>query len=369
MCKVSNTTRQPTRSDSKGKSSDDGESSEPFSHIKAANRKVRLIDILRHYGFKIEKNPQRPNWSNNLKCPLPSHKGAKERTPSFGYNFVGDHCHCLAGSTRVLTKYGTFEIKDLIGKNLLVLGKNGNWVEAEFNSYGCQKLFKITLIRNQKTKIIYCTDEHRWFVQKEFNPLDNVEVLTKNLKQGQRLSSMFPNYCTLQMVFLPFCIDMEHRFSWVVQSVEETNREEDVYCADVKNGHAFTLEDNILTGNCFGCGFTGRAVEFIAAYEGVSRTSVAEKILSQYGEDVSSGDFKDYEDDISPILFECSKYIQIYVQKYKNNPKVLTYIDKLIWWLDFYLAQKAPTKNVNAEELRHRFNRIKELINTEVLNS
>lgn len=529
MRKVSNTARSPAGSDSQGKGSDDGGASEPFAHIKAANRKVRLIDILRHYGFKIEKNPQRPNWSNNMRCPLPSHKGAKERTPSFGYNFISDHCHCLASSTRVLTKYGTFEIKDLVGQTVLVLGKDANWVEAKFKSYGKQKLFKITMTRNHQEKVIYATDEHRWFVRRGSNTWDRREVLTKNLIKGHRLSYTFPRCHTSQMVLSPFGVSRgivfgdgtaneggsfaylvgdkddelkkwfplnkitqdstredrkivhnlpkyfkkkpdineaaqylygwlagyfaadgcvakdgtiilnsavrenlefvrclctrlgigtygitqklregfpgrepsliygihfvnnhltpeffllsEHRkrfeactkkfarLGWFVQSVEETDREEEVYCAEVEDGHAFTLEDNILTGNCMGCNFTGRAVEFISAMEGVSRTSVAEKILAQYGEDVSSDDFQDYEDDISPILLECSKYIQDYVRKYKDNPKALAYIDKLIWWLDFYLAQKAPTKSITAEEFRHRFNRVKELLDNEVLNS
>lgn len=212
MCKISNTTRSPTGSDSQSKGSDDRRGSEPFSHIKEANRKVKLIDILHHYGFKIEKNSQRPNWSNNIKCPLPSHKGAKERTPSFGYNFISDHAFCM------------------------------------------------------------------------------------------------------------------------------------------------------------GCGFTGRAVEFISSYEGISRTSVAEKILSQYGDNISSDESNDYEDDITPILFEGSKYIQEYVQKYKNNPKIMVYIDKLIWWLDFYLAQKASTKSINAEELKHRINKVKELLDHEMFD-
>ncbi|MCK9567688.1 CHC2 zinc finger domain-containing protein [Candidatus Pacearchaeota archaeon] len=66
-----------------------------FAHIKSANRKVRTIQILRGYGFKIEKNYQRPTWSNNITCPLPGHKGAKERTPSFGYCFVSDHWFCF----------------------------------------------------------------------------------------------------------------------------------------------------------------------------------------------------------------------------------------------------------------------------------
>lgn len=529
MRKVSNTARPASGSDSQGQGSGDGGSSEPFAHIKAANRKVRLIDVLRHYGFRIEKNHQRPVWSNNLSCPLPSHKGAKERTPSFGYNFMGDHCHCLAGDTRILLKDGICKIKDLVGQTRLVLGKNANWVEAKFKSYGYQKLFKITITRNRQEKVIYATDEHRWFVRRGSSTWDRREILTKNLKKGHRLSYTYPRCHTSQMVLSPFgiargivfgdgsaneagsfgylvgekddqlqkwfplnkitqdatradrkiihnlpkyfkdrpslneaaqylygwlagyfaadgcvaedgtvcinsavrenlefvrnictrlgigtygitsqlregfpgrdpsliyrvhfvnshltseffllsqhrerfnaCTKKFERLGWVVQSVEETNREEEVYCAEVDDGHAFTLEDNILTGNCFGCGFTGRAVEFIAAYEGVTRTQVAERILAQYGEDVSQDDFGDYEDDITPILLEGSKFIQECVRKYKDNPKAMAYIDKLVWWLDFYLAQKAPGKHIEAEELQHRINRVKELLDNEVLDS
>lgn len=38
---------------------------------------------------------------------------------------------------------------------------------------------------------------------------------------------------------------------WTVESVTPTEMNEEVYCAVVPNGHAFTLEDNLLTGNSF----------------------------------------------------------------------------------------------------------------------
>jgi hypothetical protein len=348
MCKISNTTQFAARSDSEGKSSDNGGASELYTHIKDANRKVRLLDILRHYGFRIERNPQRPIWSNNITCPLPTHKGAKERTPSFGYNFMGDHCHCLAGGTGVYTQNGIVNIKDLKNKTIKVLGKDGYFVDGRFKSYGIQNLFKITMARDYHEKIIYATKGHRWFVYN--SDYSKKEVITIDLEKNHHLVSMF--YFEDNKVFN----------DWVVQSVEDINRKEEVYCAEVDDGHAFTLEGNILTGNCFGCGFTGRAVEFISAYEGVTRTAVAERILSQYGEDVSKNDFQDYEDDITPILFDGSKYIQKYIQRYKKDPEMMIYINKLVWWLDFYLAQKAPVKMIDAEEFQYRINKVKELL-------
>lgn len=39
---------------------------------------------------------------------------------------------------------------------------------------------------------------------------------------------------------------------WTVVSIEETEAIEEVYCAVVPDGHAFTLDGNIFTGNCGG---------------------------------------------------------------------------------------------------------------------
>jgi len=205
MLKISDNSKSDSGGSSTCKSTNSRDGSEEFAHIKSANRKVRLIDILRHYGFKIEKNHQRPAWSNNIICPLPNHKGAKERTPSFGYCFISDHFSCL------------------------------------------------------------------------------------------------------------------------------------------------------------GCGQSGKAVEFISLYESVSRTSVAERILSQYGEDTSLEDNNDYVDDISPVLLDGSKYIQKLIQQHKNNPTKLKQIEKLVWWLDFYLMNKAQGNHIKSEDLKYRIERVKEL--------
>jgi DNA primase len=180
-----------------------------YGHIKSANSRVKLIDVLRSYGIKIEKNYQRPTWSNNIKCPFPNHKGSKERTPSFGYCFVSDHFHC------------------------------------------------------------------------------------------------------------------------------------------------------------FGCNSTGRAVEFISLYESIPRGLVVERILSKYGEeDTTSQEFKDYEDDISPILLDAAKFFQSLIKKHKNNPKKMKHIHDILWWIDFYMMQKT-SKNISAKELQHRISRAKELLSDE----
>jgi hypothetical protein len=76
-----------------------GESAErsaenPKELIRAANHKVSLIKILNQYGIKPNR-ARGGNWSQMVQCPLKSHKGGKERTPSFGYNFQQDRFNCL----------------------------------------------------------------------------------------------------------------------------------------------------------------------------------------------------------------------------------------------------------------------------------
>lgn len=52
------------------------------------------------------------------------------------------------------------------------------------------------------------------------------------------------------------------RKRWMVVSVENTGRIEDVYCCEEAETGTFTLEDNILTGNCHNCGWKGNVRAF-----------------------------------------------------------------------------------------------------------
>lgn len=73
------------------------------------------------------------------------------------------------------------------------------------------------------------------------------------------------------------------RRGWVVRSVEPTDRVEEVFCAEVPEGHAFTLEDNILTGNCFGCQEGGDVIAFLMKIDGLSFGETVERLADKYG--------------------------------------------------------------------------------------
>lgn len=496
-----------------------------FAKIRAANRKVRLLPILKSYGVKVKKNTSYA-WSPTVTCPLPSHKSSNERTPSFGYNFVEDRFNCFSGDTRVLTRNGVFSIKDLSGKTVEVLGRKGIWVKGDFNSYGKQKLYEISLTRNRQKKIIYATAGHRWFVRNGKNGEKKREVLTSSLKDKDRLSHMFPICHSHQMSLSPFgiahgivfgdgtsnktgglgylhgekdfqlrkyfplskitkdnsredkyiihnlpryfknrpelteatsylfgwlagyfaadgCVARDgtvmlnsavkenlqfvrdvctrlgigtygiteqkrkgygerdsslfrihfvnkhlppkffliekhrdrfefankkySRLSWIVRSVRETDRYEEVFCAEVDDGHAFTLEDNILTGNCFGCKVSGRAVEFIAEMEGRGRIAVAESILDVYSDSEFLDDPVEQEDPrVEKLLYSMANCIRESLKT--QDVEKAKQVEKIVWWFDRYLYIRAGSKNscssrnIDVEELEARVSKAQALL-------
>jgi DNA primase len=330
-----------------------------------------------------------------------------EKSPSF--NVSNGLWHCLAGETRVLTWEGLRPIRELAGGTHRILGRDAQWHDAPFHSFGVQPLTRITLSRGDRRKEIHATAEHRWFVADR-------EVLTRDLRPGQRLAGVVPatpapgiepspfgiahgiafgtagrgsnaylragaqarllkwfpfNRTTqredgvIRVLDLPaffrelppadesdaylygwlaghfataghvsddgaavlgtdprtrefvrtlcarlglgacdgpdsilltgltgdFFLLEEHRFAvrsgaglgWTVESVTPTGRVEEVYCAVVEAGHAFVLEDEILTGNCFGCGEGGDAIAFIQKIDHLSFAEAIEHLAGKAG--------------------------------------------------------------------------------------
>ena len=74
---------------------------------------------------------------------------------------IGLDYHCLAGSTRVVTRDGVFPIRELAGKTVDVLTQGGVFRSATFKSYGYQQLWEV----HTGQGVIYATKEHEWYVQ------------------------------------------------------------------------------------------------------------------------------------------------------------------------------------------------------------
>ena len=68
-----------------------------------------------------------------------------------------------------------------------------HWVDAPFYSFGRQPLLALTVTRNRQRKTIHATREHRWFVRLGTgSDSRRREVLTRDLRPGQRLAATFP---------------------------------------------------------------------------------------------------------------------------------------------------------------------------------
>ena len=80
-------------------------------------------------------------------------------------------CFCFSGSTRYLTREGVKTFDETVGTVQWVLTApendrtGGRWVEAYIDEFGEQPLMRVTVQRNQRTKVIEATPDHRWLVK------------------------------------------------------------------------------------------------------------------------------------------------------------------------------------------------------------
>jgi hypothetical protein len=161
---------------------------------------------------------------------------------------------CLAGDTLVMARGGEVPIRDLVGKNrqLLVprptnksiltgICDQGEWADAPVRSFGVQKLWRTRW--EGRTNIhhdIFATAEHRWVV------VGKGWVTTAELKPGDRIQS----------IIAPGNPAKAYRTSpmfYTLAYAEETDREEEVFCATVPGVEAFVLSHGLVTGNCPFC--------------------------------------------------------------------------------------------------------------------
>jgi DNA primase len=73
------------------------------------------------------------------------------------------------------------------------------------------------------------------------------------------------------------------RRGWVVEAIEDHGEVEEVFCPVVDGTHAFVLEDNILTGNCHGCGAGGDAIKFLMDHDHLTFVESVEHLASRAG--------------------------------------------------------------------------------------
>jgi DNA primase len=73
------------------------------------------------------------------------------------------------------------------------------------------------------------------------------------------------------------------RRGWVVERIEDHGEVEEVFCPVVDGTHAFALEDNVLTGNCHGCGAGGDAIKFLMDADHLTFVESVERLAARAG--------------------------------------------------------------------------------------
>lgn len=145
-------------------------------------------------------------------------------------DYYAQHMHnCFNKNTRFITDEGVKAFKDFKdGESVRVLDKDGNWRDATVRYYGKQAMQKVTLKSIRCEKKIICTENHRWIL--------NTGEVTTHLEEG--------------MTLYPLQNDNDNL--WKVEKIEPNYGciEYDAWCVEEPITHSFTLEGDIVTGNC-----------------------------------------------------------------------------------------------------------------------
>lgn len=154
-------------------------------------------------------------------------------------NLVGVDIGCFQGDTKVWTSFCWIKIKELINKGVFtvdsydtetkqfVMGKavakktreNAELVKVVYNT--------VSIFNKQRYEVL-CTPDHKFLVKVSDDNEQWIEA--KNLERDMKL------------------VSEDHKI--IVESVENTDRREDVYCLTVEDTHTFLIEGSVVVHNC-----------------------------------------------------------------------------------------------------------------------
>jgi len=142
--------------------------------------------------------------------------------------------NCFSGDTEIRTYHGNQKFKNLVGQSIsvqsMMLNGQAIWTTTTVKSFGVQKLMRVVFSNGTS---VFATPSHEWV---PYN-FAKARVQTKDLNPGFKVPYDLKPYGAPDFL--------------EVFSVEETNREEEVYCCEVSEYHNFTLANGVLTGNCW----------------------------------------------------------------------------------------------------------------------
>lgn len=159
-----------------------------------------------------------------------------------GKTYPAGFTHCFRGDTEVITRNGIKPIAELCDKfGIQIINGKGEWETTVFHKYGNAQIWQILIRKNITTvKPICTTQNHEWFIH---TPDGTCLHTTDRLQNGMLLEPCYLNGT-----------EPEEVTYWEVISVLPTTEFAPVYCCRTST-ESFVLEGNILTHNCFSCGW------------------------------------------------------------------------------------------------------------------
>jgi len=120
-----------------------------------------------------------------------------------------------------------------------------------------------------------------------------------------------------------------------------------------------SIEDRF---NCFGCGKSGRAVQFKAGMHNLPLMEVAETIIEQFGSlDEAYLEIRERKEDKSDeLLIDFSSYVKDFLDKFYGNQKAFEFAESVAWSLDLYLLKHVADPYIDFDNLEARIIVLKE---------
>lgn len=121
--------------------------------------------------------------------------------------------NCFQFDTKIITESGVRRIGKCSGTTQRILTEGGKWVDAPISSFGKQKLWKLVLSRQGVEKIIYTTENHRWFCKDRRQSYRNkgwFEFQTKDLRPGVHSLQYVFGQNALKGLIEPSSIGIQH---------------------------------------------------------------------------------------------------------------------------------------------------------------
>lgn len=119
-------------------------------------------------------------------------------TTKYNKKNITHNTSCFDGSEKFYSNYGLISFDESISlKDIKVLNRNGDFVNATVNSFDPQEIFKLNLVCGKLTKQILTTANHNWPVTSNKNRFlkkkDKIKQ-TVSLVKGDQLNNIFSNF-------------------------------------------------------------------------------------------------------------------------------------------------------------------------------